>query len=173
MKRRALIKNLSIYTSAFILLPSCFLGERDRRLNFQNIPVTDDEEKFLAELSNVIIPEDKTPGAKSLRLHLFVLKMANDCLSKEDQTTFLAGLTDANDLVYETYKKSFSECSGDEKHSIVKRLEAGNCEESILKFYGVLKQQLLNGYTNSKYFMTNVIKYELIPGAYEVHFPVA
>jgi hypothetical protein len=35
-----------------------------------------------------------------------------------------------------------------------------------------MKQQTINGYMNSKYVMTNLVVWELIPGRYNGYFPV-
>lgn len=173
MNRRTIIKQLFIGTCAVLVLPSCIQSDKDKRFVFKNIPISNEEETLLAELSETIIPEGKTPGAKKLGLHLFVLKMANDCFTKEEQQIFMKGLTDADGLIATNYKKSFVKCDENEKKLIVSDLEAESFGKDTSRFYALFKNQLINGYVNSEYFMTNIIKYELVPGKYQVHYPVS
>jgi len=45
--------------------------------------------------------------------------------------------------------------------------------DPITNFYWGVKGQTVFGYTNSQYFMTKEIVYELVPGRYIVHYPVS
>ena len=40
-------------------------------------------------------------------------------------------------------------------------------------FYHTVKGLTVFGYTNSKYFMTQQVVYELVPGRYNAYYPVS
>jgi len=98
-----------------------------------------------------IIPKTDSPGAKELNLHLFVLKMVDDCHSEEDQQRFLEGLKKA---------KSLKGKSVDEVMDYVKNLPSDDA------FLALVKRRTIQGYLNSEYVMKNKLVYELVPGRY-------
>ncbi|HEY0177238.1 MAG TPA: hypothetical protein VGC08_12725, partial [Pedobacter sp.] len=42
----------------------------------------------------------------------------------------------------------------------------------LFRFYQIMKDRTIDGYLNSKYVMTSLIIYELVPGRYNGYFPV-
>lgn len=132
------------------MAPSYLHGEGRASIVLNNMEVSACQEDILGELVEILIPETDSPGAKSLNLHLFVLKMVDDCHSKEDQILF-----------------------GEE----MRRLEAEGLrgtsfweedkEGKLLEFSKIVKHRCIQGYLNSKYVMQNELIYELVPGRYD------
>src|SRR4051794_22340896 len=92
MDRRSAVKNLFIIAGGLALMPSCLREQGGASIVLKNIRVNSDQEDLLADLVEALLPETDSPGAKSLNLHLFVLKMVDDCHSPEDQQAFIDGL---------------------------------------------------------------------------------
>ncbi|OKS85565.1 gluconate 2-dehydrogenase subunit 3 family protein [Mucilaginibacter polytrichastri] len=190
MNRRTVIKNLALIIGGATLLPSCFQEHGKASMAFKKINVSADQERFVADVAETIIPKTDTPGAKDLSLHLFVLKMVDDCFSKKDQDAFMAGLDKLSKEAEKRYDKPFGQCSQQQRESLLTELDqkqmayqkAQNAHgknlkkelpaDDMLAFYGITKGETIFGYTNSKYFMTKQIVYELIPGRYNPNFPV-
>jgi len=199
MNRRTVIKNLALIIGGAALLPSCLRDDGTAYLQLKHINIDARQQKLIADIAETIIPKTATPGAMDLNLHLFVLKMLDDCYTKKDQQAFLAGLAQFNDRVTKQYNKSFGELSLAERGNMLTALEKSikpardpqkairpvrDAEKSIEPpkkkpnvpplnlFYGAIKQQTIFGYTNSQYFMTKLVVYELVPGRYNAHFPV-
>lgn len=64
-------------------------------------------------------------------------------------------------------------CSTAEKECLLEDIEQNQDltdEKSV--FYNIIKQRLIQGYLNSKYVMTNLLIYRLIPDRYNGYFPV-
>jgi hypothetical protein len=189
MNRRTVIKNLALVIGGAALLPSCLHDNGKASIALKKINVSADQEKFLADVAETIIPKTDTPGAKDLYLHLFVLKMVDDCFSKKDQTAFMAGLDKLSKEAESRYGKPFGQCSQAQRESLLNELDHKQAEynkaqqanknqkeeapaDDMLAFYGITKGETVFGYTYSKYFMTKQIVYELVPGRYNAYFPV-
>jgi hypothetical protein len=192
MNRRTVIKNLALVIGGAALLPSCIKNNGGSSIHLKHLNISADQESLIGDVCETIIPKTNTPGAKDLNLHLFVLKMLDDCYKKKDQQAFMAGLVEFNNLVKKKYNKSFSDLSVKDREALLTEIE-GNAKKQrhngqpqgrnakpqknldplpLNAFYWAVKQQTLFGYTTSQYFMTKEIVYELVPGRYNAHYPV-
>jgi len=79
-------------------LPSCLKESGKSSIQLKNLDVDYTLENVLADITEIIIPKTDTPGAIDLKLHLFVLKMVDDCYDKKDQKIFMNGLKYVSDL---------------------------------------------------------------------------
>jgi len=173
MERRLFIKQVLIMGGGIAMLPSCMRDSGKSSIALDNLDVSLEQEKLLAEVSETIIPATDTPGAKELNLHLFVLKMLDDLYEKEDQKLFMKGLGDFADSAKDKYSKSFQELAVPQKQEFLLAIEQDKqAPPAIAKFYEIMKGRTIGGYLNSKYVMTNLIKWELVPGRYNGYFPV-
>jgi len=178
MHRRIAIKNLALIIGGAALLPSCVHENGKASIKLTNLDISADQEKLIGDMAETIIPKTNTPGAKDLQLHLFVLKMVDDCATKKDQQSFMTGMAQFNDYVRKRYSNSFSNCTVKQREQILLDIEKDKDPKSstypaeLKTFYGAVKGQTVNGYTTSKYFMTKQLVYELVPGRYNAFYPV-
>jgi hypothetical protein len=178
MHRRTVIKNLALIIGGAALLPSCMQEKGKASIALKNVDVSADQEKLIGDMAETIIPKTNTPGAKDLQLHLFVLKMVDDCCTKKDQQAFMTGMEQFNKLIKDKYSRSFSECDIKQREQALLSIEQDKDPKSttypaeLKTFYGIVKGQTVNGYTTSKYFMTKQVVYELVPGRYNALYPV-
>lgn len=153
------------------LLPSCLRHTGKSSIMLHKIDISLDQENLLAEIAETLIPRTHTPGAKELKLHLFVLKMVDDCCSKKDQSDFIKGMEQFKEKVTNTYSKSFEMLSLPQKVNFLAKIQQSNDTSAALTtFYKILKDRTIDGYLNSKFVMTNLIVYELVPGRYNGYF---
>lgn len=162
MNRRLAIKQVLIFAGGMALLPSCLREEGKVSIQLQHLDISATQEKLLEEIAELIIPKTNTPGAKDLKLHLFVLKMLDDCYDKKEQESFMTGL------------KAFEGLAGPELKEKLIEANAGNPDlaKEIVGFYAIMKSRTIGGYLNSKYVMSNLVIWELVPGRYNGYFPV-
>src|ERR1700693_5168461 len=106
MNRRTVIKNLALVIGGAALLPSCLRHNGGPSIHLKHLNISADQENLIGDVCETIIPKTDTPGAKGLNLHLFVLKMLDDCYKKKDQQAFMAGLVEFTDLVKKRYNKT-------------------------------------------------------------------
>jgi len=174
MQRRLAMRNLAIITGGIMLAPSCKSTPGKTSIRLKNIKINADHETLLSEIASTIIPATETPGAKEVGAHLFVLKMLDDMYEKEVQQDFITGLELIENITKKQFDKSFANCTAAQKQQVLLDIEdkKGSLSE-VLDFYTIMKQRTVQGYLNSKYVMTKVIKYEMIPTHnYDGFYPV-
>lgn len=172
MKRRSAIKNLMIFAGGIYLLPSCGGGKSS--IELKNLDILVGEEALLAEVAEAMIPKTaNAPGAKDLNLHLFTLKMVDDCHSAEDQKAFKKGLTTLNKISLEKNEKPFNQLDAITRLDFIgKEMKEGSEHPAIKTFLEITKKRVVQGFTNSKFLMTDMKQYEMVPGRYNGFFPV-
>lgn len=149
MDRRTAVRNILIAAGGLLLIPSCRRHKGEASIELNTVHFSASQEDLLADLVEALIPATDSPGAKELNLHLFVMKMVDDCHSPEDQELFMEGL--------DSYQKR-----NEEAKDFWERESASE----LSKFGEILKRRTIQGYLNSEYVMTNQLKYELVPGRY-------
>lgn len=165
INRRSAIKQFIILSAGIALLPSCKSNKRVSGYN--NIIIDEDQQAMLAEVAETIVPATDTPGAKDLSAHLFALQMMNDCYKAEDRERFVKGMQQFDDNVQKQYNKSFVACTPGERQAIVAAAETKkDAKDDAQYFYHTLKHLTVQAYTSSKYYLTNVQVYKLVPGKY-------
>ena len=171
LSRRSVIKQFLVVSVGITFLPAC-KGENKPSIALKNLDINGDDEKLLAEVSETIIPKNDSPGAKDLSAHLFALKMLDDCYRKEDQQKFVSGLNDFEKLVKQKTSKSFINCSAAEKESVLNDLDKRKADDALSYFYATQKNLTIQAYTTSKFYLTQVHEYKLVPGKYKGCIPV-
>jgi Gluconate 2-dehydrogenase subunit 3 len=173
MDRRSAIRNVVFAAAGVALLPSCLHNDQAPSIKWSNLKITADEENLLADLAEAIIPKTTTPGAKDLEAHKFALTMVNDCFTKDERDKFATGLKGFEDLTQKRFSTSFSKLTSVQKEGLLTALEAKrDIPEAVLAFYGSMKRLTIQSFTSSKFYLTEVRKYEMAPGRYHGCVPV-
>lgn len=167
LNRREALKQFVFVSAGMALIPSCMQDRSKSSLLLKKISISSADESMLAELSETIIPKTKSPGAKDISAHLFVLTMVDDCTKKEDQEKFLKGMKEFNDFSKATVGKEFVASSADERSKVLTSIIAKKDEENDLNlFFKTVKRFTIQAYTSSEFFLTKVQVYELVPGRF-------
>lgn len=176
MNRRKALKNLLMVAGGVIVLPSCLHERSETSIPLTHLNIGGEEEKLLAELVGTIIPTTDIPGAKDTYTHLFVLNMIDDCFDRDVQQKFTKGLREVERMSKDRFHTSFIKSSPAQREQVVgeleKRAKARDEKDDLASFYSTVKRLTIQGYVNSKYVLTNVLKFELVPGRYNGAFPV-
>lgn len=151
MNRRTALRQLFILAGGVWMATSCDPRPNSPSIELRNIDLSRSDEDFLGQLVDAIIPTTDSPGGRELNLHLFVMKMLDDCASPEQQQQFLEGLVLAEQV---------KDKGGDQQRAYLNDLPKEDT------FYSFLKRRTLQGYKNSAYVMKNKLIYELVPGRY-------
>lgn len=154
MNRRTAIKQFFIIAGGLTILSSC-LNDGSASIVLNKLKLSAQDEKFLGDLVDILIPKTDSPGGKELNLHLFVMKMMDDCESPENQKTFVAGLS--------KLKKALNLADAKQAADTLTNLK-DKSDEKI--FFELFKARAIQGYMNSEYVMKNKVIYKLIPGPY-------
>ncbi len=129
------------------------------------------QEALLGEIVETIIPETTTPGAKSLKVHQFAMRMINDCYGEPAKAALTKGLTAADEAAQQTYSKAFTACDATQRKDVFAKLSSAP-DEDTKRFAGLIKNLTIQGYMNSEYYLVNVAKYVMAPGFYHGCVPV-
>ena len=86
----------------------------------------------------------------------------------------MKGLGEFDSVPKKMFNKTFADCSKKEKEEVLKSFEKkdNGYSKDLQAFYQSVKGLTVFGYTESKFFMTKEIVYELVPGRYNAWFPV-
>lgn len=157
------------------MIPACVQEKNKPLVALKHIDLDGNQQKLVTELTETIIPKTDTPGAKDTYTHLFVLKMLDDCSTKEQQEQFVKGMKAFDNLSKKKFDKSFVDCTSQQRADLVKGIiddkgkeEPGDASD----FYKTMKKLTLQGYMTSQYFLTNVRVYKLVPGKFSGCIPV-
>lgn len=177
MNRRLAVKNLSLLVGAATLLPACLSQTKSDQVAtglLKHVALSAREEQLLAEVCETLIPKTDTPGAKDLGLPRYVLKMLDDCTPAKEQQLFLAGLRQLDAACQQQMGQAFGASTAPQRLALLQRLDQQpqQFSEELVGFYRAARQLTIDGYTGSKYFMTQQVVYELVPGRYNGYFPV-
>lgn len=180
MNRRTVLKNLALVIGGSVLLPSCLHSDGTAYVQLKHVQINEDQQRLMADVAETIIPKTTTPGAKDLNLPAFTLKMIDDCFNKKEQEDFVKGLVAFQAKIKKEHGKDFGDLDSKQRESILVAIEKaaqnakpGTKPDPVTTFFWGVKGQTVFGYTTSQYFMTKEIVYELIPGRYNVHYPVS
>ena len=174
VNRRRAIKQFLFVSAGITVLPACLQHEKEKSsVLLKNFQLTGQQEKTMEELAETILPATATPGAKAVYAHLFVLKMLDDCYKKEDQQLFLKGLAQFEKNTQDKYGQPFHKCNQAQRTEIVAGLNGKkNIDPQLVSFYEITKKLTIQGYSSSKFYLTNVQVYKMIPGRYKGCVPV-
>src|SRR3546814_341578 len=134
MDRRASIRTLLYIAGGMLVLPACFRQSGRASIELANLTVGDADESLLEALVETLIPATDTPGGQELLLHLFVLKMVDDCHGPEDQQSFTDGLNAFAGWAQESLGVPFVEAEKDHREALLERIaEIGRatCRERV------------------------------------------
>lgn len=173
MDRRSSIKTLLILSAGTAILPSCLRNEKKASVSVKNFKMNANDEDIVSAVSDTIIPQGKTPGAKDINAYQFALMMVDDCYSPEQQQKFSQGLQEFETFSKKKTDKSFAKANTIQREEVLKAIESkNNIPENVAFFYETMKGLTLEAFTQSKYYLTKVQVYELVPGKFYGCVPV-
>ena len=183
MDRRKAIKNTALFVGATLsssslasLFQSC---QNQNRLDWMPRFFTAEQAQVVSEITEMILPRTETPGAKDLKVDIFVDLMFDKTLSPSDKEHVLKGYKKFMAICQELYKKPFLSMNTKERTEVLKKVgEETNTfvpsvwgskleKQAPLDFYRRVKQFTLTGYFTSEEIGKNVLKFDPIPGAYK------
>lgn len=175
ISRRTALKQFLIMAGGVTLIPSCMQQDTSKAsIPLKHLKISGTEEKLLAQLAETIIPTTNTPGARDLYLHQFALKMVDDCNGPEDRKAFEEGLQAFDKFSKKRFDKRFAELTPAQRTELLQAIEAKKeVPEDVINVYNKVKGLTVQGYLTSKYYLTQVQVYELVPGRFRGCVPVS
>src|ERR1700733_6988315 len=173
VNRRTAIRQFLFVSAGVALLPACLHEEPKSSVLLKHMKISAEQEKLLAELAEPLIPAGATRGAPAVSAHLFVLKMLDDCYSREQQQRFFSGLQQFEDASRAASGNRFGKAGPAERAALLQSIENKKASGDELNYcYGEMKRLTIQAYTTSQFFLTKVHVYELVPGRWHGCVPV-
>ncbi|MGV3762438.1 MAG: gluconate 2-dehydrogenase subunit 3 family protein [Parapedobacter sp.] len=133
--------------------------------------------RCMEELSETMIPETETPGAKSAGVAASVFLLVEHCLNGRDQSVFLKGLQDLDNYCKDKFGLSFVSCGQKERLSTLYVFESRATFGGWLvtkvrqRLFGkpfiiLAKELCVLCYCRSMQGATLALVYDPIPGSY-------
>ena len=177
MNRRIAVKHLALLAGAAAVLPACLSQSehQEQAAPLSLAALTASQRQLVADVCETLLPRTDTPGAQDLGLPQYVLKMLIDCTPVQEQQLFVAGLGQLDAAAQRQQGRSFAASTPAQRTALLQRLDQQPADFSaeLAGFYRMARQLTMDGYTNSKFFMTKEVVYELVPGRYNGHYPVS
>lgn len=178
MKRREALKKTAILMGGALststltaMLESCSPNAKKSIKSGSGKEFTEDEEKMVGEIADIIIPTTATPGAKEAEVPDFIVMMMQETYPEEDQNEFHDGLAAFDLWCQDHYEESFLNMSDTKQEKAVTKLDKTVLGEDAppddLSFYRKLKELTLLGFFTSETGATETLRYKRIPGHYE------
>jgi len=140
-------------------------------------------------MTDLIIPETDTPGAKAVRVNEFIDLILTDWAHEDERTKFLSGLDNLDKRSNEIFGKNFIDVTPpqqevllhelDQRYSIDREDRAAHPfvrrphnAQLTGDFFGVVKRMTLYGYYTSEVGFTQELRKQIIPGTYHGCTPV-
>lgn len=171
MERRNALKIVAGAVGGLISLPAWASGWTTETVRSARQFLSLSQADLLADMVETIIPATDTLGAKALNVHQFIQKMVADCYDKPAQETFRKGLDSLDGLAQTAFNKPFSAGDVTQRTALLTQLSQ-SADPAQKDFYSLVKGLTIRGYMSSEYVMTNLTKYQFIPGHYYGCVPV-
>lgn len=174
MQRRIAIKNLLSFCGGVWVLsavPGCGL---DDKVKPGKSGFSSKELELLSGMCNTIIPPSDTPGAGELGVQLFIIKMVEDCRPPAYLQSFKTGLGQLPRYAKTKTGKSWNELNAAQKLLLLQQIQKDEqASKELQSCVGEVRALTIRGYSNSKYVMTKLVPYQLVPGHFSGCVPLA
>lgn len=163
-----------LIASGAALLPAALRGAKGPSVRLGELKVDADQEALLAEFVETLIPKTDTPGAKELKVHIFVLKMIDDCHGAEDQELLASGLDSVDRLAKKRFGNGFVACKPAQRKALLESLNRKKeVSAELAAFNALVKKRAIQGYLVSQYVMTSLRPHKMIPDPYDGYYPAS
>lgn len=192
MQRRDVLRFLAAGAVAPALAPElfAFFQEAHAASGYALRTLNPHQNATVVLMSEIIIPETDTPGAKGARVNEFIDVILTEWATEEDRTHFLEGLAGVDKQSNELFSKDFVDASPAQQLALMRAMDEavgmglgsrarhGNTvpeRDRQLKgnFFTVFKGITLHGYYTSEVGFSRELGLQIIPGAQHGCVPVA
>lgn len=180
MNRREAFKNTALLFGVAIsgsAITSVFNAcDPKNRLSWKPVFFSEKQAATVSAIAESILPKTDTPGARELKVDVFIDVMVKETLSPEEQERIKTGIGEFSQTSKEMFGKAFEELPEEEQHQVLDQFEkeANTFNASVwgstigvqepIHFYRRIKQLTLLGYYTSEYIGKNVLVYDPVPG---------
>lgn len=170
MDRKEAVQYISLLLGGTLVGANSFLSgckTNDKQL------FSKEDQAYLDEIAETILPETKTPGAKAAQVGQFMMVMISDCYDKNEQSIFTKGMKKINEESETKFGKSYLKLSPEQRHELLvqidneqKQYTKNKKDSDPAHYFRMMKELTLLGYFTSKPGCTQAKRYMPVPGKY-------
>jgi hypothetical protein len=140
---------------------------------------------MVTTISEIIIPQTSTPGAKAARVNEFIDLILTEWYDEEEKAIFLTGLTEVDARTRDLFGKDFVDCGEKLQAEILRALddEVAEARAEVRRgstrrrppernFFFMIKQLTLVGYYTSEIGFEQELHGEIIPARHAACVPL-
>ena len=176
MNRRELIRHIALLTGATVVGSDFFLSGCKSTDKPSTGAFKEQDVSFFDEVAETILPKTNTPGAKDAQVGKFIASYSTDCYDDVQLETLKGGIVRLNDAAEEKYNAGFLKLNPSQRQELLTAVDAdakrynevnGQSKRGLPPHYFTLMKQLvLLGFFTSKPGVTQVLRYNPVPGKY-------
>lgn len=182
MDRRELLKMIAFATGGVLIGGSSLLTGCARPGTYTK-PIgifKPEDQEFLDEVADTILPATKTPGAKSANVGSFMALMVTDCYEEINRKIFYDGIGLLNTASEKANGVTFMKATPEQRNTLLVKLdqEAREHQQKMKEqqelpahYFTMMKQLTLVGYFSSEIGCTQALRYTPVPGRYSGSVP--
>ena len=170
MDRKEAVQYISLLLGGTLVGANSFLAgckTTDKQL------FSKEDQSYLDEIAETILPATKTPGAKAAQVGQFMIVMITDCYNNNEQEIFRSGMKKINDESKKKFGKSYLETRPEQRHELLLQIDneqkqymKNKKEDEPVHYFRMMKELTLLGYFTSKPGCTQAKRYMPLPGKY-------
>lgn len=174
MNRRDALSRVAVLFGGTIVGMDIFLSGCKSDAKAPGLPLTAEDIAYLDEVSDTIIPDTSSPGAKAAKVGAFMNAIVSDCYDEKDQKIFLEGMAKLNDAANKANSNDFIKLTPEQRKALLvsldkeaKDYQKNKKKEDPTHYFTMMKQLTLWGYFTSEVGATKALRYVAVPGKYE------
>lgn len=178
MERRDLLKTVGVFTTAALVPRDAIASWARVASGLAPAPVLNDAQlSLIAAIADTVIPRTTTPGALDVGVPAFVNRLLSESYSFEERRTFTAGLVLVEAHLRDGRGRSFvdldvrsrgARIADIEDHGIVYRAVSKLLRHGEpRRTYWQLKELIVHAYFTSEVVAKQILKDEVMPGAFD------
>jgi len=170
MERKEAVQYISLLLGGTLVGANSFLlgcKTTDKKL------FSKEDQPYLDEIAETILPETKTPGAKAAGVGQFMIVMITDCYDEKEQMIFREGMKKINEESETKFGKSYLNIMPEQRHDLLLQIDSeqkqyskNKKEDEPVHYFRMMKELTLLGYFTSKPGCTQAKRYMPVPGKY-------
>jgi hypothetical protein len=170
MERKEAVQYISLLLGGTLVGANSFLlgcKTTDKKL------FSKEDQPYLDEIAETILPETKTPGAKAAGVGQFMIVMITDCYDEKEQMIFREGMKKINEESETKFGKSYLNITPEQRHELLLQIDSeqklyskNKKEDEPVHYFRMMKELTLLGYFTSKPGCTQAKRYMPVPGKY-------
>lgn len=135
------------------------------------------QDEMVTVISELIIPETDTPGARAAGVNRFIDKMLTGWNTEEEKKRFLSGLDSVDETSDEMHGSPFLELTEEQQVEVLEQKEQEANEENPMPdtdgepFFAMMKEYTLVGYYTSEIGATEELIWNHVAGRYDGCYP--